>query len=389
MDDRVSVIIPVYNVEPYIDECISSIRSQVFRDIEIVIVDDGSEDETLKKCKEHEAQDNRIRLIHQDNKGVVSARQAGIETASGKYITFVDGDDWIAPEAIQVMVDAIGDADLVSVGVNNEVHGDYFVRMRDSLETGTYEGEALRDVYGHLVYDLANNMTHPITTWIWNKLYVTEKVRKIHQTLNPKLTFSEDAVFVYRYILGCKKIVCLDSYLYYYRYREESALHRIDNHRLGKINDVYAEFLETFKDQPEEYRFSEQVYRWLIERCYIALNERMGLGREERIIRYLIDCTNLRDKKIVIYGAGRVGKDIYFQLKKLNYNIALWIDKRSETLRAEGWDVSPIETIKDVEYDVIIIAVENESARNSMMKDLLMLGVSQEWILDNHIIGLF
>ena len=93
-----SVVVTVYNVEPYLKTCVDSILAQTYRDFELILVDDGSPDGAAALCDAYAAQDSRIRVIHQPNAGVVRARQAGLRAAAGEYILFVDGDDWISPQ---------------------------------------------------------------------------------------------------------------------------------------------------------------------------------------------------------------------------------------------------------------------------------------------------
>ena len=99
----VSIVIPAYNVGEYIEECVDSIRAQTYDNLEIIVVDDGSTDSTYAICKKLASVDGRVRLIHQENKGVVWARQAGVDAAKGKFLSFVDGDDWIEPDMIAIM----------------------------------------------------------------------------------------------------------------------------------------------------------------------------------------------------------------------------------------------------------------------------------------------
>ena len=103
-DVKISVIVPVYNMEPYIDKCLQSIISQSLREIEIIIIDDGSTDNSFKKCAEYVGKDNRIKLIHKKNSGLSSARNAGLDIAKGEYITFVDSDDYLSPDVLECSV---------------------------------------------------------------------------------------------------------------------------------------------------------------------------------------------------------------------------------------------------------------------------------------------
>ena len=118
MDEKVSIIVPVYNVEKYLDKCIESIVNQTYRNIEIILVDDGSPDKCPEICNEWAKKDDRIKVIHKENGGLSSARNAALEIAQGDYITFVDSDDWIENDMIQSMLTcaAKNDADIVCCG---------------------------------------------------------------------------------------------------------------------------------------------------------------------------------------------------------------------------------------------------------------------------------
>ena len=110
MNDLISIIIPVYNSSAYLDECIGSVLMQTYKNIEVILVNDGSVDDSLEKCRKHAANDPRIRLINKDNGGVSSARNAGIRASSGRYIAFVDSDDTISPDFCSKMLEAASNA---------------------------------------------------------------------------------------------------------------------------------------------------------------------------------------------------------------------------------------------------------------------------------------
>ena len=105
---RLSVIVPVYNVETFLPACIDSILSQTFRDLELILIDDGSPDACGRICDKYAEKDTRVRVIHQENRGVSAARNAGLQIASGEYIGFVDPDDWITPEMYAMLLEPSG-----------------------------------------------------------------------------------------------------------------------------------------------------------------------------------------------------------------------------------------------------------------------------------------
>lgn len=119
MDELISIVVPVYNVEPYLRQCLESISIQNYKNLEIILVDDGSTDRSRDICEEYAGKDKRFYVIHQGNAGVCAARWAGIQKASGTYIGFVDSDDWIAPETYKELHDIanITQADIVMCGI--------------------------------------------------------------------------------------------------------------------------------------------------------------------------------------------------------------------------------------------------------------------------------
>ena len=141
----ISVIIPIYNVDAYLRRSIDSVIDQTYKNLEIILVDDGSTDDSAKICDEYSSYDERIRVIHKKNGGLVSARKAGIQLASGEYIAYVDGDDWIEDAMYQQLVEKIEDADIIISGVIRDYNGG-IVKEINKIQDGIYEGEALRSI---------------------------------------------------------------------------------------------------------------------------------------------------------------------------------------------------------------------------------------------------
>ena len=120
----ISVIVPVYNIEEYLPQCIDSIINQSYGELEIILVDDGSTDSGGNICDRYARMDSRIKVIHKENGGLVSARKAGVNRAAGEYVTFVDGDDWIEQDAYQKLIDSGQGADIIAFACYEE-YGDY------------------------------------------------------------------------------------------------------------------------------------------------------------------------------------------------------------------------------------------------------------------------
>lgn len=138
--DKISVIVPIYNVEKYLNKCIDSIVNQTYKNLEIILIDDGSTDGSGDICDEYAGRDMRIKVFHQENKGVVAARKVGIKNATGEYIGFVDGDDYIDSNMFAELYHLINkkEADIVSSGWKREYRGSEAV-LYDNFQEGVYD----------------------------------------------------------------------------------------------------------------------------------------------------------------------------------------------------------------------------------------------------------
>lgn len=209
----VSIIVPVYNVERYFDECINSLLEQTYKNIEIIIVDDGTKDNCGKKADEYAKRDKRIVSVHKENGGLSSARNYGIKFATGDYLCFVDSDDYVSPEYIEKMVAVAAEkkADMVFCNfsasyVNKDIPNWRLLALSEKKE---YTPQEYLD---HLyVYSGA-------FTEVWNKIYRSD----IFKTLRFVDIIGEDAQIMLSVIDNCKQIYYVPEVLYYYRRRNNS-----------------------------------------------------------------------------------------------------------------------------------------------------------------------
>lgn len=213
----ISVIVPIYNTEAWLRDCVDSILSQQFTGLfEVILVDDGSPDGSPAICDEYAAKDSRVRVIHQENEGLSGARNAGIDDAKGRYFAFVDSDDVLCPGYLQKLYDACEkhDAYLAICAVEDVLENGESqnpVRCTIPSRTGVYRGK-----------DLLNDFYAPNGTYFtvaWNKLYRAEVWKLLHY---PVGRLHEDDFVAHRIFWLCDKVVCLDDVLYRYRLRNGS-----------------------------------------------------------------------------------------------------------------------------------------------------------------------
>ena len=216
----VSIIVPVYNVQEYIKDCINSIICQTYKELEIILVDDGSSDNSLQICKDMAQKDNRIVVLSQLNSGVVNARKNGVNRATGKYIMFVDSDDYVNLDYVESMMKISNEFELVTSGI--------FVGNRkvfDCINSGEYDVDRLSPVIKNMIY-AQDNISRGILSCVCAKRFETELTKKIFKNLDEDIYYGEDGEFVYKYIINCKKICVTNNCNYNYRMNNLSVTHK-------------------------------------------------------------------------------------------------------------------------------------------------------------------
>lgn len=212
--DKVSVIVPVYRVEPYLDKCVSSIVNQTYKNLEIILVDDGSPDNCPAMCDAWAEKDSRIRVIHQNNQGGGAARNAGLDIASGNLIAFVDSDDYIAPDMYAHLYELMEQgADIAECGYV-EVVGDNAV-FACGYETCSY---TVQEAMAEHIQDRVFRQL------IWNKLYRRQVVDGIRFPPDKKI---DDEFFTYQTLGNADTLIHSTKVCYAYRQQPESVMHSI------------------------------------------------------------------------------------------------------------------------------------------------------------------
>lgn len=208
----ISIIIPVYNVKPYLDDCLQSVVGQDYTDFECILVDDGSTDGSSELCDQWVEKDTRIQVIHQTNQGVSSARNRGLAQAKGEYISFIDSDDWVNADYLSTMACRLkkGKADLAVCGLTQEFKDGsskhYIASQSLTFElTGRHAEQFVMLNERHLLYG-------PVV-----KLYKNEIIQRHQVQFDPQVSYGEDLLFNYQYLEHVHTITCIDRSLYHYR----------------------------------------------------------------------------------------------------------------------------------------------------------------------------
>lgn len=250
---EISVIVPVYQVEKYIRQCIDSILAQTFTDFELILVDDGSKDNSGKICDEYAAKDKRVKVIHKENGGAADARNSGMDKASGNYFTFIDSDDYIVPTMLECLYKTILEkkADIVACNYRyvfqNDCEKDYSTENKTEILSGK-----------EIFYYRKNERNYGFWTVVCNKLYNSKTFKSVRF---PCGKYYEDefwANYIYQMDIS---VVTISDCLYLYRQHENSTMRLKNIHRSLDLIDAFAERINIYlKD--EEY--SAQAYKVLI-----------------------------------------------------------------------------------------------------------------------------
>lgn len=240
----ISVIVPVYNTKKeYIEKCIDSILKQTYQEMEIIIVDDGSEKATAELCDNLSSLDKRIIIKHKKNGGVSSARNLGLQISRGEYVAFVDADDWVEPNFINKLVNAIElNAEVAICNISYDYKDNLVNYSDENIMQVTEYNKA--EIYKKLLY------SKEVGGFLCNKLFRKELITK---KLDMSLHYCEDYAFVAEYCRHVNKAVYINSKLYHYRQEENSATNELTyNSRIftlikayKKIEKVYLEELPT------------------------------------------------------------------------------------------------------------------------------------------------
>ena len=285
---KISVIIPVYNIEKYLRRCIDSVLAQTYQDFELLLIDDGSKDSSGAICDEYAARDSRVKVFHKENGGVSSARNAGLAIVSGDWIMHLDGDDWIAPDMLERLIRKGEDTGA------EIVMGDFLFAYSD------------RDILYSLP-DWDNNKTaslnrYIISVWtcVWGGIH-KRSLYEEYQLKSPQgVTYCEDFHLMARLCYHAKKVVNLHRPFYHYRQQEGSVMHNLNKKTEQNEQWVYQDIIRFFKEQGvyDDYRKS-MCWRMLKATQELVLEKSTWKEFQEMVPEkkhYIWDCPYINRK---------------------------------------------------------------------------------------------
>lgn len=375
---KFSIIIPVYNVENYLRKCVDSVLQQSYKNIEIILVDDGSTDASSLICEEYAKKDIRVKVIHTSNKGVVAARKTGITLASGKYIVGVDADDWIDKDRIGNIVKTINatHADMVySADMYIEKENNSVIKNHDIFE-GEYAVDKVEEIISKMS-DASKCFSHPKVEWaLWLWTIKAEILKEKAQLIDDKIDRGEDLLMVWLSLFSSKKVAVVKNCTYHYFQRNNSITKKAINmeERVLWYQNVKRELIH-HKASSNILKSLLVLMHWI---CLSNNYEMLNLSN----VSYLYPYEEVKENsKIIVFGAGKFGKNMIRYIDKTKqYNVAKWVDNYVSESMYLGYKIGRVEEIKDVQYDYVIIAILSHQIADEIEKELLDLGVKNNKI---------
>lgn len=289
VQEMISLIVPIYNTEQYLRQCIDSILKQTYRDLEILLIDDGSSDESGKICDEYGRIDPRIRVFHTENNGLSSARNLGLREAKGDYIGFVDSDDWLDPDMYYDLLQNLGiTSDISACGVRREY-------LRSYYDYSTYNTVFSRQ-------SAIQALTCGFSTAVWNKLY---KKTCWEGILFPEQCTYEDVLVIYKVFLNSNSVSCTPKSLYHYRARIGSITNTRtiknlrDFWRAYHIRYIFLSTLPEFRDNQE---FINMIEKDIAKAAVQVWLQTYYIPKRERDYSFLYKVTLFVRKKYPLFG---------------------------------------------------------------------------------------
>lgn len=310
MIDKISIIIPVYNVEKYLRECLESISNQTYKNLEIILIEDGTKDNSGIICDEYAKKDSRIKVIHQKNMGLSGARNTGLKNSTGDFITFVDSDDFIDNKMLEIMLLALkeNDADIVEGGTIFCDENGKYIKENTLNKIKIYENE-------YQIEKLL--MNKDITTTSWGKLYKKELLKNFEFPLGK---YHEDTFTTYKFLHLSKKTIVLNQSFYHYRQVNGSIMN--SNFNLKHLDSVEAtiersKFIEKYYPQYKKYEYGNIVYSCckVYERIILSnfYDEKIIKSLQKLIRKYLV--------YFLIYSNSKKSTKLFSSICFINMNL--------------------------------------------------------------------
>lgn len=376
-DELLSVIVPVYNVEEYLADCIESLIHQTYDQLELILVDDGSTDKGGLICDKYQNKDDRVKVIHKSNGGLVSARKAGMKAARGKYISFVDSDDWLELTMYEELMGPMlsEDLDMISSGEIREYAGGSYI-YHDKLKPGIYEGDGLHRHVLKQFISTDNFFEMNISMKVTNKIFKYNQLFKCIEEIPNEISIGEDAACICPFVFQARKIAISEKAYYHYRLRGDSIMGRAgaeDKDKIGKLSSYLLNIpLNLTKEMREQY----EVQIKFLAMFFMLLSDILDCKDKQNNQFFWLFPDIPTGSRVILCGAGRFGARLHEYIAENRiYEVVLWVDQK-----AEDGKISAYDAINNEDYDYIIVSALKADVIRDIKKRLSDLVMKQECI---------
>ena len=407
-----SIIVPIYNVEKYLDECLKSILSQSYRNFEVICINDASTDNSYVILSKYADRYSQIKLISNEmNEGLSYSRNRGMEIAEGDYIIFVDSDDYVSEKMLSVLEGVLGKnpADILNFNYDLKLEGinaaekNFYINARYTTDLSYKTGQEW--------FSSALNNDFPITPYAWNKVYkrtflIQEKLKFYEGLLH------EDILFLVQSVMKAERVIFIEDSLYIYRRRDGSITAGKSEKKLDSLVIIVSEIWSVWKSNQLEAGMDEALKKYMdkwmavirtLIMCFPEHKE-LEMGKpedqflfslmqtpgKEHIMQYVHfnqDEWNIIkkfDKHIIIYGAGTVGAELILYLEKRGIDIfgVAVSDKSVNTSQIAGYQIRQISELIEYRNKALVIVAIVKRNQKSVYQKLVDLGFENILLLD-------
>lgn len=369
---KISIVIPVYNVEKYLGECLDSLIRQTNKDFEVILVDDGSEDASGKICDEYVKLYPYITTIHNEHGGVTNARRCGLMHAKGEYIWFVDSDDRIDDNSCEILINLIKDYKVDIVGFSYERFNMDNVVVNHGMKLGKYNVKRDLEYICNNIFTSSMTGERGIIRSLCTMVIKKEIIEYAYETISDEVQYAEDAALPIASILLCENFYLTDIILYFVRVRDGSIMHGANPNYYKHINEFYNYFANFIKGHQYQNLLKISLDRYMDELVILGLNQAFHYDGRVRIPNYVCNLKKYQDpKKIILYGAAIVGQSYrIFLQRNTSHSVVKWVDRNWKKYVEKGLQVDEISVIENTEYDFILLAVQRKKLADKIRANL-------------------
>lgn len=379
---KISIIVPICNVEDYMRPCIESIMGQSYENLEIILIDDGSTDRCPEICDDYAKKDKRIHVIHKCNGGVTSARRIGAAAATGDYVLGVDGDDWIEKDRVEVLVrEGIQPthADMIHLSgyiLDYAEEENESKRRSPDVPIKLFENDEIENEIFPLI--LRQDIVGSLCMWAIRR----ELLLRNQMLIDDRVIYEEDSLCICLCLLEAKSVMTIQQSGYHYIQRSSSLVHQ---RRSTFHKNPLKIWYRILKNQLDQKHASEKIreicgriaanfimryycydYDWLLKSFpgYLFPFPKIGSG-----------------SRIAVYGAGKFGYKFVQSLDKArDYSVVLWVDQKQDLPTVPGYNISSRDAILSADYDFIVVAILDAAVAEEVKRSLILDGIPEEKI---------